>query len=103
MSYLSKRPPLESEDELDMSFVIHKIRILSVRPGSDPTLEEQVKRVCIKPKPKAEKQLEKDTPKKPAEQLGYRLLGQGTAPSCSSFLRDAYDLGDIAKLTRNKM
>ena len=103
MNCLSKRPPQESEADLDMSFVIHKIRILSVRPGYEATLEEQVKRLCTKPNPKPEKPLDRDAPKKPAEPLGYRLLTQSPAPSCSSFLHDAYDLGDMAKLTRNKM
>ncbi len=101
MSYLSKRAPVDSEDELNMSYIIHKIRILSIDSDSEATLEEQVRRVCIKQLVKADRPLERDAPKK--EQPGYRLLGQSIAPSCSSFLRDAYDLGDIAKLTRNKM
>jgi hypothetical protein len=103
MNYLSKRAPLESEDELSMSFIIHKIRILSIEPIAEATLEEQIKRVCIKPLTKAEKHIERDVPKKSAHIPGYRLLTQSVAPSCSSFLRDAYKLGDMAKLSRNKM
>lgn len=103
MSYLSKRKPEESEEELNMSYLIHKIRILSIDSASGGSLEDQMKRVCIRQQPKAERQADRDSTKKPAETAGYRLVAHNPAPSCSSFLRSAYDLGDMAKLTRNKM